>query len=223
MAAQTRSALFIYKIYNDDAETSLEFRRPVPARLCRPGLSPNNRQDYATFVKTVVAVNKETHQACMQKITSPCVQCQRPATDALKSPMSYLHLAQPMIITIVTQVCGSKVCERGAQQGMAGLQEKVMGYSTTVSARGGRPAAESVPAAESPPAEDTVPAGNSVPAEDSVPAEVGAPSEEKDACATCGKGSASRQRARCGKVVYCNRACLRKDMKNHEASCVGQE
>ena len=217
MAAQTKSVLFIYKIYNDDAEVSLEFRRPVPARLCRPGLSPNNRQDYASFIRTVMAVNKDTHQACMQKVTSPCVECGRPATDALKSPMSYLHLEQPMIITIVTQVCASKVCEKGAQRGMEGLQEKVMGYSTTVSARGGRPARESVPAAEDVPAEDNVPAESNVPAED------GAPTEVKDPCATCGKGSASRQCARCGKVVYCNRACLRKDMKSHEANCSRQD
>ena len=98
MAAQTRSVLFIYKIYNDDAEASLEFRRPVPARLCRPGLSPNNRQDYASLRKNrhgrqygnPPSMYAESHLA-LRGMREDCNRCSQVAHVLLAPGAAYDH------------------------------------------------------------------------------------------------------------------------------------
>ena len=51
----------------------------------------------------------------MSKISTPCSVCGAPTADALKSPVPYLHLVEPMVVVHVVQVCGAKACERDAR------------------------------------------------------------------------------------------------------------
>lgn len=78
------------------------------------------------FVDVLTVVNAEHHQECMSKVTTGCVTCGKTAQDALKSPMSYLHLEQPMIMIMFTPVCGSKECDIKARKELEELQKRVM-------------------------------------------------------------------------------------------------
>ena len=126
MSTETINALFSFRIHNDKEITTIEHTHPVPTFLCTPTPSQRTSKQYHNaFVDVVTVVNAEHHEECMSRITTPCVECGRPAKDALKSPMSYLHLAEPMVIVHVTQVCGDKKCEFETRKNLHNLQKNI--------------------------------------------------------------------------------------------------
>ena len=128
MATETKEALFRYLIYNYEDITHLEYTHPVPTFLCTPMPSQRDSRQYLdAFVDVLSIVNAQHHEECMSKITTPCVICGMAVKDALKSPMSYLHLAQPMIVIKTSQICGDKRCEMQARAQMSEMQQKVVG------------------------------------------------------------------------------------------------
>ena len=126
MTTETAKALFSFRIHNDGDSTTIEHTHPVPTFLCDPQPSQRtSKQYYDAFVDVLSVVNAEHHDECMKKITTPCVTCGKPAKDALKSPMSYLHLAEPMVIVQITQVCGNKKCEMQTRSKLHQLQKNI--------------------------------------------------------------------------------------------------
>ncbi len=93
MANATREAIFRFHIYNNEEITRLEHKHPVPVFLCEPKASQQaSQQFYQACLDVLTIVTAQHHDECMSKITAPCTECGKPAKDALKSPMSYLHL-----------------------------------------------------------------------------------------------------------------------------------
>ena len=126
MATETVNALFSFRICNDGDSTVIEHTHPVPTFLCDPQPSQRtSKQYYDAFVDVLSVVNAEHHSECMNKVTTPCINCGKPAKDALKSPMSYLHLAQPMVTVQITQICGDKNCEIQTRSKLHQLQKNI--------------------------------------------------------------------------------------------------
>ena len=128
MATSTKPALFDFRIHNVDKVTSIIHTHPVPTFLCSPSESTqNSKAFYEAFIDVLSLITNQHHDECMKAITSPCANCGNPTKDALKTPMSYLHLAEPMVIVQVTPVCGSKQCEVKVRTQLVETQKKVMG------------------------------------------------------------------------------------------------
>ena len=127
MSTETINALFSFRIRNDEEAVTVEHTHPVPTFLCTSTSSQRtSKQYYEAFVDILTIVNAEHHEECMSKITTPCVECSKPAKDALKSPMSYLSLAEPMVIVHVTQVCGDRKCEIQTRANLHTIQKEIM-------------------------------------------------------------------------------------------------
>lgn len=122
-----REAVVRFNILNGSDTTSLEHACPVPSFLCQP--HPDQKasaQFYAAFIDFVSIVTAQHHEECMTKITAPCLGCGKLAKDALKLPMSYLHLAEPMVVVQILPVCGATECERKVRAGSMVRQQKIM-------------------------------------------------------------------------------------------------
>lgn len=127
MAVSTKPALFEFRIHNDDKTTSIVHTNPVPTFLCSQSESTQNSKSfYEAFIDVLSLVTNQHHDECMKAITTPCAGCGNPTKDALKSPMSYLHLAEPMVIIQITPVCGSRQCEAKIRTQLVEVQKKVM-------------------------------------------------------------------------------------------------
>ncbi|KAG8530216.1 uncharacterized protein KY384_004716 [Bacidia gigantensis] len=126
MASSTKDALFIYRIYNKDDYESIEHERPVPSFLCDPTNAISGSQQYlSAFFDVLTVVNAEFHDECMKNAKDGCARCGNPAIDALKSPMPYLHLPNPLVVTQVMPVCSSKECEAVTKEGLQKIQNAV--------------------------------------------------------------------------------------------------
>jgi len=127
MATSTKSALIRFHIMNRPDIIDIDYTHPVPSFLCNPTASQKDSQAWKdAFIDVISVITNQHHEECMHAISTPCVNCQQPAKDALKSPMSYLHLAEPMVIVQIVPVCGSKICDMRTRQSLAQLQEQVM-------------------------------------------------------------------------------------------------
>lgn len=128
MAASTKPALFEFRIHNDGKTTSIVHTHPVPTFLCIPaGSQQSSKSFHEAFIDVISLITNQHHDECMSAITDPCAGCGNPTKDALKSPMSYLHLAEPMVIVQVTPVCGSRQCEVKIRTQLVEIQKRVMG------------------------------------------------------------------------------------------------
>ena len=128
MGGSTKPALFRFHVINNIETTYIEHTHPVPTFLCMPTQSQQDSQAFReAFVDVISVVTNQHHEKCMRAITTPCVSCCDPATDALKSPMSYLHLAEPMVVVQVTPVCGSEKCEYQVRAQLLEMQNKMRG------------------------------------------------------------------------------------------------
>ena len=127
MTNPTKPALFEFRIHNDSETTSIAHIHPVPTSLCTQSDSRHTSKNFHdAFIDVLSLVTNQHHDECMSAITTPCVGCGNPAKDALKSPMSYLHLAEPMVIVQVTPVCGSRQCELKTRTQLVEIQKRVM-------------------------------------------------------------------------------------------------
>lgn len=127
MASSTKPALFRFHIMNRPNITDIEHTHPVPTFLCNPSASQKGSQEWKdAFIDVISVVTNQHHDECMHAITSPCISCKQPAKDALRTPMSCLHLAEPMVMVQIDPVCGSNVCDIRARQFLAQMQEKEM-------------------------------------------------------------------------------------------------
>ena len=127
MATPTKDAIFRYHLYNVEEITHLEYTHPVPTFLCTPSPSQRGSKQYLdAFVDVVSIINAQHHEECMAKITTPCVICGKPAKDLVKSPMSYLHLAQPMVTIQTSQICGDKRCEMRVRTQLGEMQKQIV-------------------------------------------------------------------------------------------------
>ena len=126
MAVSTKPAHIEFRIHNDGKTTSIVHTHPVPAFLCTQSESQKTSKNfYDAFIDVLSVITNQHHDECMRAITTPCVGCGGPAKDALKSPMCYLHLVEPMVFVQVTPVCGSRQCELKARTRLAEIQSRV--------------------------------------------------------------------------------------------------
>ncbi len=127
MAASMKPALFRFQIRNRLDITEIEHSHPVPAFLCKPATSQKDSQAWKdAFIDVISVITNQHHDECMQAITTPCISCQQPAKDALKTPMSALHLIPPIVVVSIDPVCGSNVCDMRTRQYLARMQEETM-------------------------------------------------------------------------------------------------
>lgn len=129
--ASTTPALFRFTIHptppNTEEPINIDHTHPVPTFLTHPNPSQQGSQDFtAAFIDVISIVTHQHHDECMAATTSPCLGCGKEAKDALKSPMSYLHLFEPMVIIQVTPVCGSAGCEKKVRAGLLQMQTQQM-------------------------------------------------------------------------------------------------
>ena len=128
MANSTKPALFEFRIQNVGNIISIVHTHPVPTFLCTQSESTQKSKSfYEAFIDVLSLITNQHHDECMKAITDPCAGCGNPTKDALKSPMCYLHLAEPMVIIQVTPVCGSRQCEAKIRAQLVEIQKKVMG------------------------------------------------------------------------------------------------
>ena len=125
MASTTRDAIFRFHIVNGSKYTFFEYKRPVPAFLCEPDLEQKESQQfYESLIDVLSIVTAEHHDECMSKITTPCVGCGAPSKDALKAPINYLNLAEPMVILQIAGWCGAQTCDTRVRQYLIEKQYK---------------------------------------------------------------------------------------------------
>ena len=112
MADHTKDAVFRFNIDNQGETSYVEHKHPVPTFLCQPSpFQQTSQQFYEAYLDVISVVTAQHHDECMGKITSACAGCGGPATDALKSPINFLHLVEPTMIIQIMSVCGSQACE----------------------------------------------------------------------------------------------------------------
>ncbi len=127
MVTQTTDALFSFRISNDEVPTILEYTHPVPTFLCVPTPSQKSSPEFSEKSLDVFSIIcAQHHEEILSKITGPCELCGRKAKDCLKSPISYLYLAQPMVVIHVTNTCDSKSCQVAGNAKWAETQKNVM-------------------------------------------------------------------------------------------------
>ena len=123
MANPTKDAIFRFHIDNNGEISYVEYKHPVPTFLCQPNpYQQASQQFYEAFIDVLTIVNAQHHNECMSKIAATCAGCGSTAMDALKSPINYLHLAEPMIIIQLVPVCGSRACEAKVRKQMIDKQ-----------------------------------------------------------------------------------------------------
>lgn len=115
MAASTTTttpALFRFSVHNTTDTTHISHTHPVPLFLCQPAESQQTSAAFKdAFIDVIALITAQHHTECMAALTSPCLACASPTTDCLKSPSSFLNLAEPVVVIAVYPVCGSKTCE----------------------------------------------------------------------------------------------------------------
>ena len=127
MASPTTLAVFRFQIRNRPTTTAIEHSHPVPTFLCTPASSQNDSQLWKdAFIDVISVITGQHHDECMRALNTPCLSCQKPALDCLKTPVSALHLTRPMVTIAVDPVCGSEVCGRRIRSYLGQMQEKEM-------------------------------------------------------------------------------------------------
>jgi len=118
----TTPALFRFQFHT----TYISHTHPVPTFLTQPAPSQQGSSAFASaFIDVLSVITNQHHDECMAAITpSPCLSCQKPGTDCLKFPKSYLHLVEPMVIITLAPTCGSAGCERRLRAGLLEVQKR---------------------------------------------------------------------------------------------------
>ena len=125
MANNMQEAIFCFHIDDNEETRYVEHKHPVPTFLCQPNpYQQNSQQFYEAFLDIVSLVTAQHHDECMTKVNAACAGCGGSAKDALKSPINYLHLAEPTIIIQIMHVCGSQVCEAKVRKQTIDKQNK---------------------------------------------------------------------------------------------------
>ncbi|KAL6712920.1 hypothetical protein ACLMJK_009475 [Lecanora helva] len=136
MDTSTTDALFRFQVKNlqstdgssSDEPIYIEHTHPVPIFLTQPTPSKQHSQAFTSaFIDVLSIVSAQHHSECMSLLsTSPCPSCAKLATDCLKTPNSYLHLAEPIVIISITPTCGQRDCERAIRASILQTQKREM-------------------------------------------------------------------------------------------------
>jgi len=117
MTEPTTPALFRFQIPNSPDPIDLEHTHPVPTFLTIPAAAHSASSAYhAAYLDVISVVTAQHHAECMSRITTPCANnCGAAATDSLKSPLSFLHLAEPLVVVQISPVCGGRGCQEAVK------------------------------------------------------------------------------------------------------------
>lgn len=93
------------------AKDKLKFTHNIPSSLIGPNASANPNY-IPLFTKTLEPIMHEHESACLAASSPQCESCGSKAIRSLKTPMSWLHIAEsPFVNVWVNPVCAKDECE----------------------------------------------------------------------------------------------------------------
>ncbi|ETS81885.1 hypothetical protein PFICI_06887 [Pestalotiopsis fici W106-1] len=113
--------------FDFQCDRTLTFQHDVPASLVGPNaaMAPDYRDGY---VQAVLPVMRAHSDECIAASNPVCAVCEKaPTKSVLTTPMSYLHLQEPLVAVLVTPVCEKPKCSTDGQRHVDAMLAEVLG------------------------------------------------------------------------------------------------